>query len=1243
MAVRVEKDTGDLVIDGWEQGIANSPHKGIANMQNVNTTPEEGEVMASFNRILQSQTSITNGTLTASTGDGAIKLAAPSSLQAGQWITISSSTIASATALANYLVVGGGGGAAGGNTSLASGGGGGGGVNSGTWTPSVGALSVTVGAGGAGGASGGNTGANGGDSYIGSPITTFWTLVLGGGGGGGSVATTAAAAAGAGGAGQLKEVNGHYLPSGSYTITVGSGGNGAASGTGAVGSNGSNSSIGSTIISLGGGGGGGFSSGVLSASNGGSGGGGAGQASGIFGVGGSGLSGIDGGSGEGNSGTSARSGGGGGGAGGKGSDGTSGAGGTGGSGIASTISGSSVTYAAGGTGGFSGSPGNGSAGTTNRGNGGNGGASATSTANTGGNGGSGIVIIRFPTAAITVSDSTGATQTTSGSDTILTWTSSGSFAFTYVSIVGAYAYGGGKGASPSLEETGGDGGSGGGGSSGTFTNGGSGTLNQGNAGGTGTASSPAGGGGGGAGAVGTNSSSGAGGAGGNGTASSISGSSVTYGGGGGGGGSASSGAAGTGGGGAGSIAATGTSGTNGLGGGGGGTYGTHAGGSGGSGVVIISYTTGSMTATGGQITFSGGNTIHTFYASGTFTVQSITTGTYFVSYKDSSNKIKLSSIFDPYGLYPIAHGTSGTATFSTVTTPNQAISKATEQYESATATYYRYYMLDANGYVWVYDTQVYASTLAANGVGEMWMLPDSTSYSSDSFNSIAILNGWLLALNNQTIYGKSVVNLGGSFTALDNVQFNNPLGNHKNFAYVGHQGKMYYCDSDYIGQLFPNTSLISGLANVQTLCLFSATSTTGTVSITVDGSMPYAQLTGGGTGIVPIVFFSTQTTGVPAGITEGTVYYAKRTGNFTFQVYTAQSNGSPTGNPISIITGGSYFNSFYPFGADAGVSGTHALVDWEPQRLNLPEFEIAQCMVEIGNTVLVGGITNTVYPWNQIDALPSDLILLPEANVKTMVNVNNMAYIFAGNRGNIYISNGSVASKVMKVPDYCAGVPGSIQTYVEPIFTWGDAAYLRGRVYFSILDQTAAKAGNCGGIWSFVPTQNMYIGEDVGISLRLEAQNSSGTYSGQASIIIPAQEQNVIGPQYWTSWQNSYSQAVSTTFGIDGSDTVPATTYIVETDLIPTGTMLKKKTFAQQEYKVSTPLQSGESIQLYYRLNSTDAWTSCGTVVQEPTNQLSGYFTANFQNTQWTQLRAVVTTSANSSSSFGRLVQLRLR
>lgn len=59
--------------------------------------------------------------------------------------------------------------------------------------------------------------------------------------------------------------------------------------------------------------------------------------------------------------------------------------------------------------------------------------------------------------------------------------------------------------------------------------------------------------------------------------------------------------------------------------GGNGVYGSTAtlSGAGSSGVVVVAYLTGSMVATGGDITYSNGYTVHTFKTSGVFTVQSI--------------------------------------------------------------------------------------------------------------------------------------------------------------------------------------------------------------------------------------------------------------------------------------------------------------------------------------------------------------------------------------------------------------------------------------------------------------------------------------------------------------------------------------------------------------------------------------------------------------------------------------------
>lgn len=1238
----------DLIWDGAEYGIAPSPTKGNANLQNVNISTETGEAMMSFGRIAQQQAAITNGTLTASVSDGAYLLAAPANLNAGDWITVSATTIPALTAVANYLAVGGGGGGGTAIASEASGGGGAGGMLTGTFTPSVQSYPIIVGAGGA-------TSANGGNTAI-TPLMpqtlSVQTLVVGAGGGGGASASTTSSSGGGGGAGSVKTQTFASLPIGTYSITIGTGG---AAGTtvGQAGSNGTSTTFGSLVTAAGGGGGGGASLSGAGASAGLSGASGGGGGAGVAaGAGGTATDGFAGGSGSLSG--SAQGGGGGGSAEAGNTDGQK----EGGDGVSSSITGTPTNYGGGGGGGGSsagggggdgggGAGGNGpgggvgAAGTANTGGGGGGGATNAGNTRAGGVGGSGVVIIRFtPVSGISYNQS-GGVVTTTGGDTVITFTSSGTL------IIGN-ALGGGAGASPS--SIGSIGGSGGGGSSGTVLTAGTGTTGQGHNGGTGfegTGSDESGGGGGGATAVGSNGISNVGGAGGAGTASSISGASVTYAGGGGGGaGVVAGGAGGVGGGGQGMPGVDPTTfgpgnGTNGLGGGGGGNFNSFSGGTGGSGVVIISYVTGSMNATGGSITTSGGNTIHTFYGNGTFTVQSIATlGRYYVSYKDASNKVKLSAAYDPYSLNPIAHGTSGTATFSTLTVPNQAISKATEKYTTATTTEYRYYFLDVNGYVWVYDTAVYTASLAASGIGTLLMLPDPTDYSAQHFNNIAVLSGWLMVINKTKIQGKQTPNLGSAFATLDNAYLQNPFSTHTNFALTGHQGRMYYCDGNYVGSLFPDTSLLTGVPNIQSFATYTFAGDTGTVTSIIEGSLPYTADALGSVIRIPVVFFPDQNGTLPAGLLAQTIYYIQvDIVAGTFQIYTTRTGGIA----ITITAVGTqFFNTFYPLGTDAGIHGTNSTVTFSPQRLNLPEFESAQCMVEIGNTVLIGGITNTLYPWNQIDTLPSDLIALPESDVRTMINVNNVAYVFAGNKGNIYISNLSVASLVSKVPDYCAGIPGTPLTYIEPRFTWGDSMYLRGRVYFSILDQTSTKVGNCGGVWSFIPAQNFASDQDIGLALRLENQNSYGTYSGNATILIPAEQQNAISPQYWAAWQDSYNAATSS-FGIDFTSTNPSIIAIIETDLAPTGTFFDKQTFKQIEYKMTTQMTTGDSVQLYYRLNSTDAWLTCGNIVEEAADRLSGYFVENFQNSQWIQFRAVLTTGGTTSSSFNRFKEIRLR
>lgn len=581
---------------------------------------------------------------------------------------------------------------------------------------------------------------------------------------------------------------------------------------------------------------------------------------------------------------------------------------------------------------------------------------------------------------------------------------------------------------------------------------------------------------------------------------------------------------------------------------------------------------------------------------------------------------------------------AGTASFSLLFTMSTPVQSQTEKYvDTSGVVQYRYYVLDVNGRVFVHDS----ATLS--GVDTpYWFLPNTssmTSYGSAAGDTVAkglgLINGFLFIFGGNGIYCTSTVRLkagptifsAGRMMSLSSFPYNH-------FGFTGHQGKLYYTDGNYLGSIFPNTALdaTTGVTvNIQSYCSFTAVTTTGTITAIMSGSAPTPTTTGTPSRI-PAFFFTEDSGTQPTNLTSGTKYYIQYDTSNTgkFSVYAAATGGAA----IDIASGAAgiqYFNTFYPMSGDG-----NSVMTFTPQRLNLPASEITTTMAELGNQVVIGTLSNVVYPWNQVDVTPGDLIPLPESNVSSMITVNNMVYIFAGFKGNIYVTNGSTASLALTVPDYASGI-------IEPYFVWGGAMYLRGRVWFGVQDQTTSHTGQCGGIWSFVPTQNFFIGQDTGLSLRMD--NRYTNFNGRAALLIANQDQQARGPQYWDVRISSVSSPV---YSINYSNTAPSTTTpaIIQTDIIPIATMLQKRTLSQIEYKLSAPLDtsgSADSVSMSYRANLSDAFTSCGTVVQDSTSALSGYFQANFQGVQWIQLQATLNSSGADTTSFTRLKEIRLR
>jgi len=552
------------------------------------------------------------------------------------------------------LLVGGGGG---GGNAMGGGGGGGGVVEKSSFPVTPGVYPVTVGAGGAGAPAGTAPAGYAGEA------SSFSTLRAYGGGGGGSFYNTNASPPTGGGsaggsAGSVQDLRAapvigqgfeSPLTAGIRYPTGGGGAGGAGATNPGTGGVGRTSTIMGTSYFFGGGGGGSGYTGV--GGNGGNGGGGGGAIGTT--TGGSGLNaGQPGGGGTtatvankpgGNAGANT---GGGGGGGSHSTTATTNNGGNGGSGIVVISYPTGSLKASGGSvftnmvAGFtthvfysSGSFIVGSAPLLEVlavGGGGGGGGNCTTCGGAGGGGAGGVDYTSSITATL------GATAVTVGSGGpggvggaggatnmgVMNGYNGGNSSFGDFIVIGG---GAGKAQNGSAGGTGGSGGGGSGGSSPVPGGNGMGTAGQGYNGGFGTGTGLLGGGAGGgasqAGGVGAAAKGGAG------LLYTISGSSVYYGGGGGAGARSTNpaGAGGNGGGGMGGnqVSVSGYDGTDGTGGGGGGGSGAPIGGyggRGGRGVVIISYSTGALTATGGTKITSGGRTIHKFTSSGTFNV-----------------------------------------------------------------------------------------------------------------------------------------------------------------------------------------------------------------------------------------------------------------------------------------------------------------------------------------------------------------------------------------------------------------------------------------------------------------------------------------------------------------------------------------------------------------------------------------------------------------------------------------------
>lgn len=300
----------------------------------------------------------------------------------------------------------------------------------------------------------------------------------------------------------------------------------------------------------------------------------------------------------------------------------------------------------------------------------------------------------------------------------------------------------------------------------------------------------------------------------------------------------------------------------------------------------------------------------------------------------------------------------------------------------------------------------------------------------------------------------------------------------------------------------------------------------------------------------------------------------------------------------------------------------------------LPVTEWGNCINFLGTNILVGANTNKIYVWDAFDTTFSYIILLAENFVAKMVTVNTNTYIFVGNRGRIYLTNGSQATLYKKMPDHVSGT-------IEPYYQWGGATFNKNQLYFSALVTTNGGTANTnyGGLWA--------INLDNG-AIRLTNKLSYGTYAGFASAIISniglpqvfnpfSTITNPPGSGLFIGWDNG-----SSNYGIDGtvSTLYQSGESVIISDMLPIGTAVQPTTPLQFEYKLSTPLIAGETIALQVASSLNGSFTTIGTT---STAVLSEIFPNTTQEFQWLLVKTILTAGTSATPTYNRLTQIRVK
>lgn len=348
------------------------------------------------------------------------------------------------------------------------------------------------------------------------------------------------------------------------------------------------------------------------------------------------------------------------------------------------------------------------------------------------------------------------------------------------------------------------------------------------------------------------------------------------------------------------------------------------------------------------------------------------------------------------------------------------------------------------------------------------------------------------------------------------------------------------------------------------------------------------------------------------------------------------------------FTDGSSLFGFAEVNGQNFAPGTSSTYSINPSAILLPSFEIATCLDNLGDNLMVGGLnSNLIYPWNEIQQIITTAsstqvfasyqtpLRVGEGGIIQMKNINNVLYVLAGTKGIIYYTSGYDVLPLKKIPEYITG--GSVQ--------WGGIEKIDGNLLFGFSATQADTTFN---------VQRGIVGK-----LFLTQQIQSTSIIAQGTLVIDQTVVNATNLAQIVSALAVYVNRNVTTFlgqetyylgSLTGIDVVDPSTcrsdgssYIV-LPIEYASNLKSSRSFQNIGAELLQPLTSSQSIDIQYRnaINSSFAEINPNTPTFSATtpqgSAINPFGNTQISNTNLVQLKATLTSDGNRAPILGQLI-----